>query len=63
MTEEACRSHIQTHIGDKPFLCEDCGRGFVCEYNLKLHKRQHTGDLCVCVCMCVCLCVHVCVCV
>ncbi|PVD27042.1 hypothetical protein C0Q70_12192 [Pomacea canaliculata] len=27
-TEETCRTHIEAHVGSKPFLCEECGRGF-----------------------------------
>ncbi|CAI9597128.1 unnamed protein product [Staurois parvus] len=28
----------------KRFSCTECGKGFRCKYNLKEHKRSHTGE-------------------
>lgn len=39
--------HLQTHLlrhsGDKPWLCNVCGKGFVTNAVLKEHAKLHTG--------------------
>jgi len=32
------------HSGEKPFVCEVCGRSFSLKTSLQEHKRTHTGD-------------------
>ncbi|XP_030873857.1 zinc finger and BTB domain-containing protein 49 isoform X1 [Leptonychotes weddellii] len=36
--------HIIIHSGEKPHLCDICGRGFSNFSNLKEHKKTHTAD-------------------
>jgi KRAB domain-containing zinc finger protein len=31
-------------VGEKPFKCTDCDRGFTVEQSLKIHQRTHTGE-------------------
>lgn len=37
-------SHIETHNGEKKFLCKFCGKGFLHTGQLKNHERCHTGE-------------------
>lgn len=34
-------AHLNNHFGVKPFMCQDCGRGFTIEKYLKLHMLTH----------------------
>ncbi|ORY29744.1 hypothetical protein BCR39DRAFT_467114 [Naematelia encephala] len=44
--KSAVGSHIQTHLDDKPHVCdhEDCGAAFVRQHDLRRHQRIHRGD-------------------
>lgn len=49
--KENIRAHIQTHLGDRPYLCNPCGKRFVRQHDLKRHAKIHSGDKsaeCVC---------------
>lgn len=34
---------MRTHSGLKEFECEECKKKYTTVYNLKIHKRIHTG--------------------
>ena len=44
------RAHIQTHLSDRPFVCDECGKAFVRNHDLKRHKMGHkaAGNVCPC---------------
>ncbi|SMN20696.1 similar to Saccharomyces cerevisiae YDR146C SWI5 Transcription factor that activates transcription of genes expressed at the M/G1 phase boundary and in G1 phase [Maudiozyma saulgeensis] len=46
------RSHIQTHLQDRPYQCdyEGCGKAFVRNHDLVRHKRTHEAKLYGCPC-------------
>ncbi|GME90145.1 unnamed protein product [[Candida] boidinii] len=44
------RAHIQTHLSDRPFSCDVCGKKFVRNHDLKRHYRGHQEFTCVCPC-------------
>ena len=41
--ETRLKVHIKTHLGQKPFTCEQCGKSFLEKGNLKTHIRFHSS--------------------
>ena len=39
--ESDMRIHERVHTGEKPFVCDSCGRAFASRKSLKLHSEQH----------------------
>ncbi|KAK0384372.1 hypothetical protein NLU13_8459 [Sarocladium strictum] len=41
--KENIKSHVQTHLDDRKFLCQHCKKCFVRLHDLKRHAKIHTG--------------------
>lgn len=41
--KENLRSHVQTHLGDRQYRCDDCHKCFVRLHDLKRHAKIHGG--------------------
>jgi hypothetical protein len=41
---ENARSHVQNHLGDRQFQCNDCGKTFVRQHDMKRHGAIHKDD-------------------
>jgi len=45
------RSHVQTHLSDRPFACQFCGKRFVRQHDLNRHLKGHSeSKLSKCAC-------------
>ena len=42
--KENVKSHVQTHLGDRQYVCKACSRRFVRQHDLKRHLKIHTKD-------------------
>ncbi|KAK5169145.1 Metallothionein expression activator [Saxophila tyrrhenica] len=42
--KENARSHVQNHLGDRQFCCNDCGKTFVRQHDMKRHAAIHKDD-------------------
>ena len=42
--KENARSHVQNHMGDRQFQCNDCGKTFVRQHDMKRHAAIHKDD-------------------
>ena len=42
--KENAKSHVQTHLGDRPYVCKVCNTRFVRQHDLKRHFKIHTTD-------------------
>lgn len=41
--KENIKSHVQTHLNDRQFMCPSCQKCFVRQHDLKRHAKIHTG--------------------
>ena len=41
--KENIKSHVQTPLGDRQYLCVHCNKRFVRQHDLKRHEKIHTG--------------------
>lgn len=41
--KENIKSHVQTHLNDRQFMCPECQKCFVRQHDLKRHAKIHTG--------------------
>ncbi|KAK5800059.1 hypothetical protein VI817_002271 [Penicillium citrinum] len=49
--KENIKSHVQTHLDDRPYKCDVCEKEFVRGHDLKRHLKTHTGKkpyICAC---------------
>ena len=42
--KENAKSHVQTHLGDRPYVCKVCKTRFVRQHDLKRHFKIHTPN-------------------
>ncbi|MCJ1475124.1 Zinc finger and SCAN domain-containing protein 5B [Lambiella insularis] len=42
--KENVKAHVQTHLGDRQFLCKECLKQFVRQHDLKRHAKIHTEE-------------------
>lgn len=42
--KENIKSHVQTHLNDRQFQCDECNKCFVRSHDLKRHKKIHSSS-------------------
>lgn len=42
--KENIKSHVQTHLGDRQYVCNKCNKRFVRGHDMKRHARTHSGN-------------------
>ncbi|MCJ1399362.1 Metallothionein expression activator [Xylographa trunciseda] len=42
--KENVRAHVQTHLGDRQYVCNHCYKPFVRQHDLKRHVKIHSGE-------------------
>ena len=42
--KENAKSHVQTHLGDRQYVCKACDQRFVRQHDLKRHIKIHTTE-------------------
>lgn len=42
--KENIKSHVQTHLNDRQYVCDRCGKDFVRGHDLKRHLKTHSGN-------------------
>ncbi|KAJ5887967.1 hypothetical protein N7495_008008 [Penicillium taxi] len=42
--KENIKSHVQTHLNDRQYVCDRCGKDFVRGHDLKRHLKTHSGS-------------------
>ena len=43
MTRQTLTTHEMSHMSEKPYKCETCGKSFTGSNKLKRHKLVHSG--------------------
>ena len=41
-------THMIRHTGVKPYICQECGKGYNTANSLKQHSKIHTGEKLAC---------------